>query len=123
MLGSSHPSRADVGTLMVASRTENAFVQHDAEMLGPVAGQVAMAVNNAIAFRRMQELRDRLGQEKKYLEAEINLEKRYEDIVGESMGLRQVLREIETVAPTDATVLIQGESGTGKNFWLAPFIA
>jgi PAS domain S-box-containing protein len=103
-----------LGTLMVASRTENAFVQHDAEMLGQVAGQVAMAVNNALAFKRMAELRDRLNQEKEYLESEINLENRYEDIVGESKGLRQVLREIETVAPTDATVLIQGESGTGK---------
>jgi formate hydrogenlyase transcriptional activator len=103
-----------LGTLMVASRTENAFVQHDAEMLGQVAGQVAMAVNNALAFKRMAELRDRLSQEKQYLESEINLENRYEDIVGESKGLRQVLREIETVAPTDATVLIQGESGTGK---------
>jgi PAS domain S-box-containing protein len=103
-----------LGTLMVASRAENAFVQHDAEMLGQVAGQVAMAVNNALAFKRMAELRDRLSQEKEYLESEINLENRYEDIVGESKGLRQVLREIETVAPTDATVLIQGESGTGK---------
>ena len=60
------------------------------------------------------ELRDKLRQEKQYLEAEINLENRYEDIVGDSKGLRQVLKEIETVAPTNATVLIQGESGTGK---------
>jgi transcriptional regulator with GAF, ATPase, and Fis domain len=73
-----------------------------------------MAVDNAMAFRRIAELRDQLRQEKQYLESEINLENRYEDIVGESKGLRQVLREIETVAPTDATVLIQGESGTGK---------
>ena len=55
-----------------------------------------------------------MRQEKQYLESEINLENRYEDIVGESKGLRQVLQEIETVAPTDATVLIQGETGTGK---------
>ena len=103
-----------LGTLMVAKRSENAYVQHDAEMLSQVAGQVAMAVNNALALKRMAELRDRLSQEKQYLESEINLENRYEDIVGESKGLRQVLREIETVAPTDATVLIQGESGTGK---------
>jgi len=59
-------------------------------------------------------LRDRLTQEKQYLEEEINLEHRFEDIVGESTGLRSVLREIATVAPTDATVLIQGETGTGK---------
>jgi len=103
-----------LGTLMVASRLENAFSQHDAEMLTQVAGQVAMAVNNALAFKQIAELRDRLTQEKKYLEDEINLEHRFEDIVGESTGLRSVLREIATVAPTDATVLIQGETGTGK---------
>jgi len=75
---------------------------------------VAMAVDNAAALRRMAELRDRLRQEKQYLEAEIDSENRFEDIVGESTGLRRVLKEIATVAPTDATVLIQGETGTGK---------
>ena len=98
----------------MASRREGAFSQHDAEMLAQIADQVAMAVNNAIAFRQIAELRDRLSQEKQYLEDEINLENRFEDIVGESTGLRQVLKDIETVAPTDATVLIQGETGTGK---------
>ena len=67
-----------------------------------------------MAFRQIAELRDKLSQEKQYLEEEINLENRFEDIVGESAGLRQVLKQIETVAPTDATVLIQGETGTGK---------
>jgi transcriptional regulator with GAF, ATPase, and Fis domain len=103
-----------VGTLAVFSSLESNFSARDADMLLQVAGQVAMAVNNALAFRHIAELRDRLRQENQYLEAEINLENRYEDIVGESKGLRQVLQEIETVAPTDATVLIQGESGTGK---------
>jgi PAS domain S-box-containing protein len=103
-----------IGTLMVASRLEGAFSQHDAEMLTQVSSQVAMAVNNAVAFRQIADLRDRLSQEKKYLEEEINVENQFEDIVGESAGLRQVLKEIETVAPTDATVLIQGETGTGK---------
>jgi formate hydrogenlyase transcriptional activator len=107
--------RGDViGVLAVASRMEGSFSQHDAEMLAQVADQVAMAVNNALAFRQIAELRDRLTQEKQYLEEEINIENRFEDIVGESTGLRQVLKEIETVAPTDATVLIQGETGTGK---------
>jgi formate hydrogenlyase transcriptional activator len=103
-----------LGSMTVASRRESAFTQHDAELLGQVAGQVAMAVNNALAFKQIAELRDRLNQEKQYLEEEINLEHRFEDIVGESTGLRNVLRHIETVAPTDATVLIQGETGTGK---------
>jgi formate hydrogenlyase transcriptional activator len=107
--------RGDViGALAVASRMEGSFGQHDTEMLAAVADQVAMAVNNALAFRQIADLRDRLTQEKQYLEEEINLENHFEDIVGESTGLRQVLQEIETVAPTDATVLIQGETGTGK---------
>jgi PAS domain S-box-containing protein len=103
-----------LGTMMAASRLESAFSQKDVEMLVQVADQVAMAVSNAVAFKQIAELRDRLNQEKQYLEEEINLENRFEDIVGESAGLRQVLKQIETVAPTDATVLIQGETGTGK---------
>ncbi len=103
-----------IGALAVASRIENAFSTHESEMMMQVANQVAMAVSNAMVFRQIAELRDRLRQEKKYLEEEINLENRFEDIVGESGGLRQVLKQIETVAPTDATVLIQGETGTGK---------
>ena len=103
-----------IGALAVASRRGAAFSEHDGEMLTEIANQVAMAVNNALAFRQIAELRDRLTQEKQYLEDEINLENRFEDIVGESTGLRQVLKDIETVAPTDATVLIQGETGTGK---------
>ena len=83
-------------------------------MLTEIADHVAHGREQALAFRQIAELRDRLSQEKQYLEEEINLENRFEDIVGESAGLRQVLKEIETVAPTDATVLIQGETGTGK---------
>jgi len=103
-----------VGVLAIASRIEGTFSQHDADMLVQLADQVAMAVSNAVAFRQIAELRDKLSQEKQYLEEEINLENRFEDIVGESGGLRQVLKQIETVAPTNATVLIQGETGTGK---------
>ena len=103
-----------IGVLMVASRIEGAFGSREAEMLAEIAGHVAMSVSNAVAFRQIAELRDKLSQEKQYLEEEINLDNRFEDIVGESAGLRQVLKQIETVAPTDATVLIQGETGTGK---------
>src|ERR1035438_2546403 len=103
-----------MGVFVWARRLQIAFFQRDAEMLIQVAGQVAIAVNNAMTFRQIAELRDRLKLEKQYLEEEINVENRFEDIVGESTGLRHVLRDIETVAPTQATVLIQGETGTGK---------
>jgi PAS domain S-box-containing protein len=103
-----------LGALSVVSRQEGSFAQREVEMLVQIAGQVAMAVDNAMAFRRIAEMRDRLNQEKQYLEEEINVEHRFDDIVGESTGLRNVLRQIETVAPTDATVLIEGETGTGK---------
>ncbi|MGA9587007.1 MAG: sigma 54-interacting transcriptional regulator [Terracidiphilus sp.] len=103
-----------IGALAVASRMEGAFTQRETDMLVQIGDQVAMAVSNAMVFRQIAELRDRFRQEKQYLEEEINLENRFEDIVGESGGLRQVLKQIETVAPTDATVLIQGETGTGK---------
>jgi PAS domain S-box-containing protein len=103
-----------LGVLAVARRTTGGFAESETEMLVQVADQVAMAVSNAMVFRQIAELRDRLRQEKEYLEEEINLENRFEDIVGESGGLRQVLKQIETVAPTGATVLIQGETGTGK---------
>ena len=103
-----------IGTLTVASRLERAFGQREVEMLLQVADQITMAVSNVMVFRQIADMRDRLNQEKRYLEEEINLENRFEDIVGESGGLRQVLKEVETVAPTDATVLIQGETGTGK---------
>jgi formate hydrogenlyase transcriptional activator len=103
-----------IGTLGVLSRIEHGIRLEDVSMLERIAAQVAMAVDNSLAFRRIAELRDKLRQEKQYLQDEINLENRFEDIVGESAGLRQVLKEIETVAPTNATVLIQGETGTGK---------
>jgi PAS domain S-box-containing protein len=103
-----------IGTLGVLSRLEGGFSQEDANILARIGVQVAMAMDNAMAFRRIAELRDKLRQEKKYLEQEISLEHHFEDIVGESAGLKYVLKQIETVAPTTATVLIQGETGTGK---------
>jgi PAS domain S-box-containing protein len=103
-----------IGSMGVLSRLEGGIGKQEMGMLGKIAVQVAMAVDNATALRRMAEMRDRLRQEKQYLEAEIDRENRFEDIVGESTGLRRVLKEIATVAPTDATVLIQGETGTGK---------
>lgn len=103
-----------IGTLTIASRKESAFEKRDVEMLGKIAGQIAAAVDNALAFRQIAELRDRLREEKQYLEDELNTEHSFDDIVGESSNLKQVLKQLETVAPTEATVLIEGETGTGK---------
>lgn len=103
-----------LGALAVSSRRESAFTRRDAELLGHVAAQISMALNNALTLRQINDLRDRLDRDKQYIEEEIDLEHRFDDIVGESSSLRGVLREIETVAPTDATVLILGETGTGK---------
>jgi formate hydrogenlyase transcriptional activator len=103
-----------IGALIFASLEKNAFGQREVGVLSLIASQIATAVNNALAFRQIADLRDRFRLEKQYLEEEMNLEHRFEEIVGANSGLKQVLKEIETVAPTDATVLIQGETGTGK---------
>ena len=84
------------------------------EFLSLIGNQIAIAVENALAYREIAELKDRLAQEKVYLEDEIRSELNFEEIVGRSPALRTVLQEIETVAPTDSTVLIYGETGTGK---------
>ena len=71
-------------------------------------------MENSIAYRQIAELRDQLAQEKLYLEDEIRTELNFEEIIGKSDALRRVLAQVETVAPTDSTVLICGETGTGK---------
>jgi formate hydrogenlyase transcriptional activator len=93
---------------------ENAFTEDDVAFLSKVASQVAIAVENALAYAQIADLRDKLAQEKLYLEDEIRSELNFEEIVGKSEALRRVLKEVETVAPTDSTVLIYGETGTGK---------
>jgi formate hydrogenlyase transcriptional activator len=103
-----------LGTLSLASLRDAAFEQGDVDLLVQVAGQVAIAVENALAFQEIEELKNKLAQEKLYLEDEIRSEMNFDEIVGESASLRSVLKQVETVAPTDSTVLIQGETGTGK---------
>ena len=103
-----------LGTLNLASKEHNAFIGQDLDFLKQVVGQVAVALDNAHAYREIAELKDKLTKEKVYLKDEIRSERNFEEIVGESVALKQVLNEARTVAPSDATVLILGETGTGK---------
>jgi formate hydrogenlyase transcriptional activator len=103
-----------VGVLTLASRIENSFSPEDVDFLMLAAGQVAIAIENSLAYREIAELKDKLAQEKLYLEDEIRGEMDFEGIVGQSSALRHVLNLVETVAPSDSTVLLLGETGTGK---------
>lgn len=110
LVSHNHP----LGVLTVASEHEAAFTQEDVILLSRMASQVATALDNAMAFRQLGELRDRLGGEKLYLEEELRTQHTFEDIIGESQALKRVLKQVETVAATDSTVLLLGETGTGK---------
>ena len=103
-----------LGTLDLGAFAADAFSRHQFPLLTRVAGQIAIAVNNARSYERIEQQNAQLAQEKLYLEDEIRSERLFEDIIGRSATLRRVLREIETVAPTDSTVLISGETGSGK---------
>jgi formate hydrogenlyase transcriptional activator len=103
-----------LGTFGVCTYQDNAFTSGDIEFLTQIGNQVAIAVENALAFREIRELRDQLSKEKLYLEDEIRKEMNFAQIIGNSTSLRRVLKQVETVAPTDSTVLIYGETGTGK---------
>ncbi len=103
-----------LGVLSLASSAANAFAEGDAAFLAQVANQIALAVENAIAYGEIANLKDKLAQEVIYLQDEIRTELKFEEIVGNSDALRSVLAELETVAHTDSTVLIYGETGTGK---------
>jgi len=103
-----------LGIMVLAHATENAFTEQDVEFLCQAAGQVAIAIENALAFEEISQLKDKLAQEKLYLEEEIRSEMDFEQIVGNSPAIKQVLQLVETVAPNDSTVLLLGETGTGK---------
>jgi formate hydrogenlyase transcriptional activator len=103
-----------LGTLNVGSRQENYFTDSDLQFFTQAAGQVAIALDNALSYRRIEELNQRLAEEKIYLEDEIRTDNRFEEIIGNSRVLKAILKQVETVAPTDSTVLIYGETGTGK---------
>ena len=108
-------SRGEViGTMFVGSRQEAAFEPRHAETLLQAASQIAGIIKIDHGFRRIVELSSKLKEEKRYLEEELRTEYNFEEIVGESRDLKTVLKQVETVASTDATVLILGETGTGK---------
>jgi len=107
-------SGSSVGVLALGSRTASAFSHADLGFFHQVAQQIAIGVKNALEHRKLSESAERVSEQKTYLEDEIRAEQDFEDIVGSSPALRYVLQQVETVAPTDSTVLIQGETGTGK---------
>ena len=106
--------KGKLGTLNLGSTADHAFAPQDISFLKQVAAQVAIALDNARAYREIAELTDKLRKEKLYLQDEIRSVLNFEEIVGESPALQHVLAQVNTVAPLDATVLILGETGTGK---------
>ena len=107
-------ARRRLGALSFSSKELAAYNESDMHYLQLVANQVAVAAENALAFQEIEALKDKLAKEKAYLEEEARTEHDFGNIVGESAALRAILRKIETVAPTDSTVLVYGETGTGK---------
>jgi formate hydrogenlyase transcriptional activator len=103
-----------LGTLSVVSMQEDAFTDDDAKLFSRIGAQVALAAANSMAYQEISSLRDKLAKEKLYLEEEIQTEYNFEEIVGDSRALKLVLKEVQTVAATDSTVLILGETGSGK---------
>src|SRR6201998_3073370 len=102
-----------VGVLILARRGEG-FTHEDVDFLREASGQIAIAIENALAYYEISQLKDKLAQEKLYLEEEIRSEMNFENIIGNSPALKHVLELVETVATSDSTVLLLGETGTGK---------
>src|SRR6266436_2409264 len=105
------------GTLNLAGRRLDSFTPEDVELLQPVAAQVAIAVENALAFKEIESLKNKLAEEKLYLEEEIRSEFNFEEIIGESPALKRALAQVELAAPAGTTVLLLGETGTGKELF------
>ena len=103
-----------LGFLSILRTTDTPFTSEDVDFLSRASGQIAIAIENAQAYREISELKDKLALEKVYLEEEIRSELGFEQIIGNSAALKHVLQLVETVAPSDSTVLLLGETGTGK---------
>jgi formate hydrogenlyase transcriptional activator len=110
-------ANGSLGVITMGSRQGNTFSQEDLDLLSQISTQIALAVENAIAFGRVTEAKDRLEEERLYLESEIRSEHNFEEIVGKSAALRKVLGQVAIVAPTGSTVLLHGETGTGKELF------
>src|SRR5215472_13307682 len=103
-----------LGSLSMVSFQEGAFTEEDVKLLDQCSRQIAIAVENALFVADLEKLKDKLAQEKLYLEDEIRTEFNFDEIIGQSPALRKVLQMVETVANSDSTVLLLGETGTGK---------
>jgi formate hydrogenlyase transcriptional activator len=106
--------KGPLGALVLGSTRKEAFQSEDLSLLNQVAAQLAVAIENHRSATELEKLKQRLSEEKKYLEGEIRGGGRFAEIVGDSVALRQVLAHVATVANSDATALILGETGTGK---------
>ena len=107
-------SNGPLGLMSMGSKRPNNFGQEDLDILSQISAQISLALDNALAYGRLSASRNRLEDERLYLESEIRAEYNFEDIVGKSPALRKVLDQIEIVAPTGSTVLLRGQTGTGK---------
>ena len=109
-----HCPQHQVGALIVGSMAENAYGKEEVGLLSLVASQVSSAIENHLAYRKIAEFKERLEEKDHCAKEEIGEVPGFEGIVGRSVTIRSVLQKIETVAPSDCTVLIYGETGTGK---------
>ena len=107
-------SDGPLGLLTMCSRKANAFNEADRDLLFQIGTQISLVLENALAYGRLRASRDDLEEQRLYLESEIESEYNFEDIVGKSAALRKVLDQVAIVAPTSSTVLLHGETGTGK---------
>src|SRR5271165_180356 len=107
-------SNRPLGVMTLGSKKADHFRADDIDLLAQIATQISLALDNALAYESLNASRNQIEEERLYLESEIRAEYNFEDIVGKSAALRKVLQQIEIVAPTDSTVLLHGETGTGK---------
>ncbi|CCH01447.1 transcriptional regulator, NifA subfamily, Fis Family [Fibrella aestuarina BUZ 2] len=107
-------SEQPAASLILASKSPYAFTYKDLHTLQDISVQMALALDNVLAFERINRLSERLEQEKTYLTEEIRTSNNFGELIGNSPAMTHLFTTIDQVAPTEATVLILGETGTGK---------